>query len=389
MTIKTADRIAALQEYYFSRKLQEIAAMRKAGADVINLGIGSPDLPPSEQTIDTLVEQSRLDHNHGYQPYIGIPELRSAFAQWYLKYFQVSLNPDNEILPLIGSKEGIVHISMAFVNPGEEVLIPNPGYPTYESATKLVQGKVRYYDLHADKSWYPDLEALDKQDLSHVKLMWINYPHMPTGTKASTRFFDRIIEFGIKNNILICNDNPYSFILNDEQVSLMAAKEAKHVGLELNSLSKSHNMAGWRIGMVAGNPEYIKAIIKVKSNMDSGMFRPLQLAAIEALNNPDSWYEDLNKVYSERREMAFQIMNALHCTYDPNQTGMFVWAKIPASYSYATEISDKLLTESHVFITPGFIFGSNGEKYIRISLCSSKERLLESKNRIIENLHKH
>ncbi len=357
--------------------------MRKAGADVINLGIGSPDQAPAKETINKLIEQSRLDHNHGYQSYIGIPELRTAFSLWYQKYFQVDLNPDNEILPLIGSKEGIFHISMAFVNPGEEVLIPNPGYPTYESATKLAGGNVRHYDLNEKTGWHPNLNELDSQDLSHVKLMWINYPHMPTGTKASPERFNDIIQFGIRNNILICNDNPYSFILNNEQVSLLAASDAMEVGLELNSLSKSHNMAGWRVGMVAGKQEYISAILKVKSNMDSGMFRPLQLAAAEALNSPASWYQCMNQKYMDRRTIAFEIMNALGCSYDPNQTGMFVWAKIPATYTCSTELADKLLYDTHVFVTPGLIFGSNGKEYIRISLCSSTELLLESKNRII------
>jgi LL-diaminopimelate aminotransferase len=384
--IQTADRISSVEEYYFSRKLKEVELMRKAGANVINLGIGSPDLPPSEQTISKLVEESRLDHNHGYQSYIGIPELRTAFAMWYLKYFKVNLNPANEILPLIGSKEGIFHISMAFVNPGEEVLIPNPGYPTYESATRLVGGRVRHYNLNADSGWYPALHNLEKQDLSKVKLMWINYPHMPTGTRASQQVFNDIIAFGIRNNILICNDNPYSFILNDKPISLLAAHHAKQVGLELNSLSKSHNMAGWRVGVVAGHPEFISAILKVKSNMDSGMFRPLQLAAVEALNSPSSWYENINKNYMERRLIAFEIMKTLECSCNPDQTGMFVWAKIPSKYRDSTELADKLLDDAHVFITPGIIFGSNGKDYIRISLCSNKELLLESKNRIIEYL---
>jgi LL-diaminopimelate aminotransferase len=384
--IQTADRIHAVHEYYFSKKLKEIELIRNTGVNVINLGIGSPDLAPSEQTINKLVEESRLDNNHGYQSYVGIPELRTAFAMWYLKYFNVNLNPANEILPLIGSKEGIFHISMAFVNPGEEVLIPNPGYPTYESATRLVGGKVRNYDLKSDTGWYPNLHELGQQDLSKVKLMWINYPHMPTGARASQQVLNDIIEFGIKHNILICNDNPYSFILNDKPVSMLSAYHAKQVGLELNSLSKSHNMAGWRIGMVAGNHEYINAILKVKSNMDSGMFKPLQLAAAEALKSPSSWYEKINKKYTERRLIAFEIMNTLGCSYDRDQTGMFVWAKIPSVYSSSSDLTDKLLYEAHVFITPGIIFGSNGKDYLRISLCSSKELLLESKNRIIEYL---
>lgn len=386
MNIKIAHRIEDLQEYYFSRKLQEIEQMRKDGADVINLGIGSPDMAPSENSIRRLIAESQNPAFHGYQSYLGIPELRNAFAAWYLKYFQVNLNPAGEILPLIGSKEGIVHISLAFVNPGEEVLIPNPGYPTYESATRLAGGKVRYYDLTARNGWYPDLKELERQGLEKVKLMWINYPHMPTGTEASESLFRKIIDFGIRNNILICNDNPYSFILNNNYLSLLTVQNAKSVALELNSLSKSHNMAGWRVGMLAGHADYIKAVLRVKSNMDSGMFKPLQLAAVTALGNPPSWYEKINKTYRERRSVAFETLDILRCTYDTRQKGLFVWGKIPPEYESGEQLSEQLLKEAHVFITPGFIFGSNGRDYIRISLCSSKSLLQESIKRIIGHI---
>ena len=383
---QTAHRIESLQEYYFSRKLKEIDHMRRSGLDVINLGIGSPDMAPSDQTIETLREESLNAGNHGYQSYLGIPQLREAFSAWYLRYFNVNLNPASEILPLIGSKEGIVHISLAFVNPGDEVLIPNPGYPTYESATRLAGGKVRYYDLDASGNWQPDLEKLSHEGLDKVKLMWVNYPHMPTGTPADKALFNQLISFGQKHNILICNDNPYSFILNDHHQSLLAVPGARRVALELNSLSKSHNMAGWRVGMLAGDEQYIQAVLRVKSNMDSGMFKPLQLAAVQALSNPPSWYEKMNKVYRERQAFAYSILDTLHCQYDKKQVGLFAWGKVPQSFSSGEALSDKLLSRAHVFITPGFIFGSKGHDYIRISLCSSKERLLEAKTRIIASL---
>jgi aspartate/methionine/tyrosine aminotransferase len=386
MVIDTADRISIIQEYYFSRKLREIDQMRKDGIDVINLGIGSPDLAPSPKTINRLHEESSKPDNHGYQSYKGIPELRNAFCRWYLRKFRVNLHPDNEVLPLMGSKEGIAHISLAFVNPGDEVLIPNPGYPTYESATRLAGGTPRQYDLTAENDWYPDLVKLKREGLSKVKIMWVNYPHMPTGTRGSEELFGRLIDFGKENNILICNDNPYSFILNEEPLSLLSARGSRDVAIELNSLSKSHNMAGWRVGMVAGHSDYINAILKVKSNMDSGMFRPLQLAAVEALDNPCSWYSQLNQLYHSRQALAFQIMDTLNCTYDENQTGMFVWAKIPDSYHCASEISDKLLQYAHVFMTPGMIFGTNGRKYLRISLCSDKALFTEANNRIIASM---
>ena len=382
MLIQPAKRTESISEYYFSQKLREIDQMRASGIDVINLGIGSPDLAPSSSTIQALAESCQKPNNHGYQSYKGIPELRAAFSNWYINHFGVDLNPETEILPLIGSKEGIMHISMAFVNPGEEVLVPDPGYLTYTSATRLVGGKVRTYSLTEENGWLPDLDLLESEALENVKLMWVNYPHMPTGAKASTEFFEKLVDFGIRNNILICNDNPYSFILNDQHLSLLAARNSEKVCLELNSLSKSHNMAGWRVGMVAGNSDYIQAVLKVKSNMDSGMFKSLQLAAVKALSEPDSWYEEINRVYAERREIARDILETLNCTVNDDQVGLFLWARIPDSYKEAVELTDKLLYEAGVFVTPGIIFGKNGGKYVRISLCGPAETLLEAKNRI-------
>jgi aspartate/methionine/tyrosine aminotransferase len=384
MKVKPADRTNNVQEYYFSMKLRQIEQMRNAGADIINLGIGSPDQPPSENTIKRLADEAGKPNVHGYQSYIGSPVLRKAFSDWYLKYFKVGLDPETEILPLMGSKEGIMHISMAFVNPGDEVLVPNPGYPTYSSVTKLVGGKIRYYDLDEKTGWFPDIRALERADLNKVKLMWINYPHMPTGTKGSASLFRQLVSFSSDNNILLCNDNPYSFILNKEYLSLLAVEGAMETALELNSLSKSHNMAGWRIGMVAGNSDYIKNILKVKSNMDSGMFLPLQLSAAEALGNPESWYETVNKVYKERRKTAESIMELLRCKFSKDQTGLFVWGRIPDETGSCEALVEEILNKTHVFLTPGFIFGSMGERYIRISLCADNERLKEAKERIKE-----
>ena len=386
MKVKPADRTAVVQEYYFSQKLKQIEQMRKAGADIINLGIGSPDQAPSENTINRLIDEARKPSSHGYQSYIGIPALRKAFAEWYLKYFNVELNPDNEILPLIGSKEGIMHISMAFVNPGDEVLVPDPGYPTYSSVTKLVSGIVRYYELDEKNGWLPDLRALGNSDLSRVKVMWVNYPHMPTGTRGSVLLFKDLISFAHKHNILVCNDNPYSFILNKEYISLLSVDGAKEVALELNSLSKSQNMAGWRIGMVAGHSEYIKSVLKVKSNMDSGMFLPLQMAAAEALNNPPEWYDKINTVYKERRKTVEEIMDILDCKYNKSQVGLFVWGRIPEEIINCELYVEEILNKAHVFITPGFIFGSKGDRYIRISLCANDAKLLEAKTRITSYL---
>jgi aspartate/methionine/tyrosine aminotransferase len=356
--------------------------MRREGADIINLGIGSPDQPPSENVISVLAGKAQNPASHGYQSYTGIPALRKAFADWYKKYFHVDLNPDNEILPLMGSKEGIMHISMAFVNQGDEVLLPDPGYPTYSSVTKLVGGIVRNYDLDELNGWLPDLEALEQTDLSKVKIMWVNYPHMPTGTKGSISLFEKLVAFSHKHDILLCNDNPYSFILNKDYHSLLSIDGAKETALELNSLSKSHNMAGWRIGMVAGHSEYIKEVLKVKSNMDSGMFLPMQLAAVEALNNPESWYDTVNAVYVRRRQIVEEIMEMLNCRYVKSQVGLFVWGRIPEEIFNCEKYIEDILNKAHVFITPGFIFGKNGERYIRISLCATEEKLTEAKNRI-------
>jgi LL-diaminopimelate aminotransferase len=383
MKVKPADRTGNVQEYYFSQKLAQIDRMRREGADIINLGIGSPDQPPSENTISVLADQARKPTSHGYQSYTGIPALRKAFADWYKKYFHVDLNPDNEILPLMGSKEGIMHISMAFVNPCDEVLIPDPGYPTYSSVTKLVGGVVRKYDLKELNGWFPDLEALEQSDLNKVKLMWVNYPHMPTGTKGSASLFEKLVAFSLKHGILLCNDNPYSFILNKDHHSLLSVDGAKETVLELNSLSKSHNMAGWRIGMVAGHCGYIQEVLKVKSNMDSGMFLPMQMAAVEALNNPESWYDTVNAVYIRRRKIVEEIMNILNCTYNESQVGLFVWGRIPEEIINCELYIEEILNKIHVFVTPGFIFGENGERYIRISLCATEEKLTEAKNRLI------
>jgi len=387
MKIKPANRLNMVSEYYFSRKLKEIAAMEDQGIDVINLGIGSPDMAPSEDVIDTLIRESRLPGNHAYQSYSGIPPLRKAYADWYHRFFGVTLNPENEILPLMGSKEGIMHISMAFLNPGDEVLVPDPGYPAYAAVARLLGAKVRYFRLLENNGWLPDLKALERSDLSGVKIMWVNYPNMPTGTPASFRFFKALINFGRQHHILIINDNPYSFILNEEQKSLLRIPEAKEIALELNSLSKSHNMAGWRLGMLAGHPEYIRAVLQVKSNMDSGMFKPLQLAAVKALKQPESWYRQLNRIYLQRRKIAFEILDSLQCRYDKNQTGMFVWAKIPKGSENSEIFSDTLLKNTGVFLTPGFIFGTAGKRYLRLSLCTEKNRLQEAGARIKEKIN--
>jgi hypothetical protein len=384
MKVKPADRTSNVQEYYFSQKLAQIDRMRREGADVINLGIGSPDQPPSDSTISALIAEAKKPTSHGYQSYTGIPALRKAFADWYKKYFNVDLNPENEILPLMGSKEGIMHISMAFINPRDEVLIPDPGYPTYTSVTELVGGIVRKYDLEEKNGWLPDLEALEMSDLSKVKLMWVNYPHMPTGTKGSIALFDRLVAFSQKHGILLCNDNPYSFIMNKEYHSLLAVDGAKEIALELNSLSKSQNMAGWRIGMVAGHNEYIKNVLKVKSNMDSGMFLAMQMAAVEALNNPESWYDTVNSVYIRRRKIVEEIMDILICRFDRSQVGLFVWGRIPDNIINCELYIEEILNKSNVFITPGFIFGENGMRYLRISLCASEKRLMEAKERLIK-----
>lgn len=384
--INPSKRSNSVQEYYFSKKLKEVDDLRMRGADIINLGIGSPDLPPSNETINELNESSNISNNHGYQSYYGIPELRKAFAKWYETFFKVILNPDKEILPLIGSKEGIMHITMAYVNPGDKVLVPNPGYPTYTSVSKLVGAEVIHYNLKSENSWYPDFNEIEKLNLEGVKLMWVNYPHMPTGQKATKQLYSQLIEFGIKHNILICNDNPYSFILNQDYLSIFSISGSMNIALELNSLSKSHNMPGWRVGMVAGNSEFIANIIKVKSNMDSGMFRPVQLAAAKALESDTNWYKSINQVYRERRVVAEQILTKLNCTFDKNQSGLFLWGRVPSKYKNGDELADILLYKANVFVTPGKVFGNQGEDYIRISLCVDVEKLNITLKRIEESL---
>lgn len=382
MTVSPASRMNLVQEYYFSTKLKQIAEMRASGIDVLNLGIGSPDLPPSAETISALSTSALNPKNHAYQSYVGIPALREAIADFYQTAYGVALNPVNEILPLIGSKEGIMHISMAYLEAGDEVLVPNPGYPTYRAASLLTGATVVDYDLSEANGWLPDLKELVKKDLSKVKLMWVNYPHMPTGAKANKGFFEELRDFALAHNILIVNDNPYSFILNDDPQSILSVEGMKDVALELNSLSKSHNMAGWRVGMVAGKAEFINPVLRFKSNMDSGMFLPLQMAAVQALKNDKTWFDELNRVYRERQQKVFEMMDLLDCQYDKNQSGMFVWAKIPSKYTTGYELSDEILEKAAVFITPGGIFGTAGDGYIRTSLCAEISLFEESILRI-------
>ncbi|MBX2876411.1 MAG: aminotransferase class I/II-fold pyridoxal phosphate-dependent enzyme [Saprospiraceae bacterium] len=382
--IQAATRMGEVKEYYFSRKLREIAQMRAEGKEILNLGIGSPDLPPSAGVIEELQEHSGKSTSHGYQSYTGIPELRQAFSNWYRQWFDVELDPNGEILPLIGSKEGIMHISMTYLEPGDEVLVPNPGYPAYRSVANLTGARIREYKLEESLGWTPDLDALAAMDLQRVKIMWVNYPNMPTGAPAQLAFYERLIKFAKEHQILICNDNPYGFILNEKPISILSIPGAKAVALELNSLSKSHNMAGWRIGMLGGGASYLSTILRFKSNMDSGMFRPLQLAAVKALQQPDSWYKSVNSIYLDRRNRVYELLDLLGCVYDRNQVGMFVWAKIPASYTSGFELSDAVLYNAHVFITPGGIFGSQGDGYIRVSLCS-ETAVFEDAIRKIEN----
>ncbi len=380
--ISPANRLEGVNEYYFSKKLKEVAEMNAQGLDVISLGIGSPDLPPSEQTIDILCKEAQNPNGHGYQPYIGIPELRKSFANWYKKWYHVDLNFQTEIQPLIGSKEGILHVTLAFVNPGEQVLVPNPGYPTYTSLSKLLGAEVVNYDLKEDNNWEPDFNQLEQMDLSRVKLMWVNYPNMPTGANASIELYQKLIDFARKHHIVIVNDNPYSFILNDNPISILSIEGAKDCCIEFNSMSKSHNMPGWRIGMLASNAQFVEWILKVKSNIDSGMYRAMQLAAATALEAEACWYEGNNNNYRKRRQLAEQIMDELGCTYDEKQVGMFVWGKIPSSYNDVEVLTEKILHEARVFITPGFIFGTNGARYIRISLCCKDHKLAEALERI-------
>jgi len=381
--IKPAERLNEVNEYYFSKKLKQIAQMKAQGIDVISLGIGSPDMPPSAKTIHTLCEQAQRVDAHGYQPTVGIPELRNAMCDWYKRWYDVSLDAKSEVQPLIGSKEGILHITLAFVNPGDKVLVPNPGYPTYTSLNKLLGSEVIPYDLSAENHWQPDFEALEKLDLSGVKLMWTNYPHMPTGAKASSELYEKLVAFARKHAIVIVNDNPYSFILNDHPLSILQIEGAKDCCIELNSMSKSHNMPGWRMGMLATNATFVQWIVKVKSNIDSGMFRPLQLAAVEAYRNDATWHHSMNvELYQQRRGVAEEIMQCLGCHFDKEQVGLFLWGKIPDSYQDVEELTEKVLQEANVFITPGFIFGSNGARYIRISLCAKEALLQQALERI-------
>lgn len=380
--ITPANRLQGVSEYYFSKKLKEVAQMNAEGKDVISLGIGSPDMPPSEDTINVLCQEARNPNGHGYQPYVGIPELRQAFANWYNQWYHVDLNPQSEIQPLIGSKEGILHVTLAFVNPGEQVLVPNPGYPTYTSLSNLLGAEVINYDLQEENNWQPNFDQLEQMDLSRVKLMWTNYPNMPTGANASMELYQKLVDFARKHNIVIVNDNPYSFILNDNPISILSIEGAKECCIEFNSMSKSHNIPGWRIGMLASNAQFVQWILKVKSNIDSGMYRAMQLAAATALSADESWYACNNANYGKRRQLAGEIMDTLGCTYDNNQVGMFLWGKIPASCKDVEQLTEKILHEARVFITPGFIFGSNGARYIRISLCCKDEKLAEALERI-------
>ena len=375
--ITTANRLNDVKEYYFSTKLREVRSLIDEGKPIINLGVGSPDLQPSQEVVNAL----RNADVHSYQSYQGLPELRQGFVEFYQKYYNVSLQFEDEVLPLMGSKEGILHISMAYLNEGDEVLIPNPGYPTYTSVTKLVQAKPVFYELVEENNWHPDFEALEKLDLSKVKLMWVNYPHMPTGSTPSDDLFKKLIAFAKKNEILIINDNPYSFILNDNPKSILAYEGAKQVAIELNSLSKTFNLAGWRVGMVVGSSKYLNNILKVKSNMDSGMYYGIQQGAITALNSSNSWFDQMNNIYRKRRQIIWKICDQINCAYDKNSVGLFVWAKIPKGKS-SNELTDELLYQHDVFVAPGTVFGSNGEGYIRFSLCVKEEIIQEVLTRI-------
>ena len=380
--IPKADRLQHVKEYYFSSKLREVRQLKAAGKPVINIGIGSPDLDPPLSVSRAMKNALEQNHIHGYQSYQGLPELRNAIAAFYLQHYYVKADPEKEILPLMGSKEGIMHVSMAFLNAGDKVLIPNPGYPTYASVTNLVQAKPVMYDLVEDNNWFPDLVALAKTDLSKVKMMWVSYPHMPTGSKPTKGLFEQLVAFGRKHQILIINDNPYSFILNDTPMSILSVPGAKDVALELNSLSKTFNMAGWRVGMVLGSAQNIQAILEVKSNMDSGMFYGIQQGAIAALQSDENWFKNLSSTYKDRRKVAWQIADILGCTYDKNSAGLFIWAKLPEGKK-AEQMADELLYKYDVFLAPGTIFGSNGEGYIRISLCVKESLLSEVLQRLL------
>lgn len=383
--IQPANRVQEVQEYYFSRKLKEVEKMNAEGKDIISLAIGSPDMPPSKQTVDKLCEVARLSSEHGYQPTIGTSELRTAMAGFYKRWYDVEIDAATEVQPLIGSKEGILHVTLAFVNPGEQVLVPNPGYPTYTALSRLLGAEVVTYDLREDNGWQPDFDALEQMDLSRVRLMWTNYPNMPTGGNACRETYQRLVDFARRHGIVVVNDNPYSFILNEgDKLSLLQVPGAKDCCIEFNSLSKSYNMPGWRVGMCVTNPTFISWILKVKSNIDSGTFRGIQLAAAEAMNtNTDEWHQHYNiAVYRSRRVIAEEIMSLLGCTYDKAQIGMFLWGKIPEKYVDAEQLTERVLHEAHVFIAPGFIFGSNGRRYVRLSLCAKDEQMREAYDRI-------
>lgn len=384
--IEPAQRVSMVKEYYFSKKLKEVARLNAEGRDIISLGIGGPDRPPHARVVDTLCEYAHRSDTHGYQPYVGPLELRQAYADWYRRWYGVELNPANEIQPLIGSKEGILHITLAFVNPGDGVLVPNPGYPTYTSVSRLAGAEIFTYNLKEENAWYPDFDELESMPLDRIKLMWVNYPNMPTGAPATHELYEKIVDFGRRHNILIVNDNPYSFILNDNPISMLSVEGAKDVVIELNSLSKSHNMAGWRMAMLASNAQFVEWVLKVKSNIDSGQFRPAMLAAVEALKCDSDWFYELNAVYARRRRVAERIMDALGCTFDPRQRGLFLWGKIPDAAESSEKFADNILYNARVFITPGFIFGSNGERFIRISLCATEEKMEEALTRIKQTI---
>ena len=385
--IRPADRLADVTEYYFSRKLKEVAAMNAEGKDVISLAIGSPDMPPSPETIETLCREAQKPTAHGYQPTVGIPELRQAMAGFYKRWFGVELDPKTEIQPLIGSKEGILHVTLAFVNPGDGVLVPNPGYPTYTSLSRLLGARIVNYNLREDNGWQPDFDELERMDLTGIRLMWTNYPNMPTGGNARMETYERLVDFARRHGIVVVNDNPYSFILNEQHRSLLQVEGAKECCIEFNSMSKSHNMPGWRVGLCATNATFISWILKVKSNIDSGTFRGIQLAAAQAYANADEWHQEANRtIYARRRAIAEDIMRTLGCTFDPRQVGMFLWGKIPDTYDDVEQLTERVLHEAKVFITPGFIFGSNGKRYIRISLCAKEEKMREALERIRTSL---
>ena len=384
--IKPAERLSLVQEYYFSRKLKEVAQLNAEGKDIISLAIGSPDMPPSEQTIEKLCEVARQPNAHGYQPTQGTPELRQAMAGFYKRWYDVDLDDKSELLPLIGSKEGILHVTLAFVNPGDTVLVPNPGYPTYTSLSKLLGANVVYYNLKEDNGWQPDFDQLEEllsRESLKCRLLWTNYPNMPTGGRAQRATYERLVQIARSHNVVVVNDNPYSFILSEEHLSILQVPGAKDCCIEFNSMSKSHNMPGWRVGMCATNAEFISWILKVQSNIESGTFRGIQLAAAEAYNNSDEWHREYNiDTYARRRRYAEQIMDVLDCQYDPQQVGMFLWGRIPDKYNQVEDLTEHILHDARVFITPGFIFGSNGERYIRISLCAKEEKIQEALQRI-------